>query len=115
MPNTDPAQSPRLLPALGLAVLLLALGGCARMEVEQGNYLTKTQVEGVERGMSQAAVRRSLGEPLLRDPFRPDRWDYAFLLTSEAGERTYRRLTVFFDEQGQVKRLERAGEDFPER
>ncbi|MFA9461677.1 outer membrane protein assembly factor BamE [Thiohalorhabdus methylotrophus] len=102
----------RLLPA-GLAVLL-GLGGCAAMDIEQGSYLTRGQVAKMEQGMSRSEVRRALGEPLLQDPFHPRRWDYVFMRISEDGERTYRRLSVFFDGQGRVARTEKAGSDFPE-
>jgi len=94
---------------LGLALL----GGCMQMDIEQGNYLTQGQVAKMKTGMSRKAVRRALGKPLLQDPFHPDRWDYVFTRISEGGKRTYRRLTVFFNDQGKVARLEKKGSKFP--
>lgn len=94
--------------SLALAALLIA-GGCARMEIEQGSYLLKRQVDQIESGMSREAVRRTLGKPLIRDPFHSDRWDYVFYRLGAGGERTYRRLTLFFNKEGQVARIEKAG------
>ncbi len=105
-------------PAFGFAAAVFAAGmlaaGCARMEIEQGNFLLQREVEEVEAGMSREAVRNTLGTPLLRDPFHPDRWDYVFYRISPGGERVYRRLTVIFDKAGEVAHTERAGTAFPE-
>jgi outer membrane protein assembly factor BamE len=106
-------KPPRALAALPLAGAI-ALAGCTQMEVEQGNYLTQQQVGQVEEGMGREAVRRALGKPLIRDPFRPDRWDYVFTRTSREGEQTRRRLTVFFDDAGNVARLVTEEGPFPE-
>jgi outer membrane protein assembly factor BamE len=76
-----------------LAVLLL--GGCQalqssdnflgfitpyRVEVVQGNVLTKEQVALVKPGLNKVQVRDILGSPLLTDVFHADRWDYAFTI-----------------------------------
>ncbi|HKL76919.1 MAG TPA: outer membrane protein assembly factor BamE [Gammaproteobacteria bacterium] len=105
-------QAPRALLALPLAALLGA-AGCTQMEVEQGNYLSKQQVADVEEGMERDAVRRVLGKPLIQDPFHPDRWDYIFTQIAEDGERTRRRLTIYFNESDQVGRIVTDGGAFP--
>lgn len=95
------------------AAALFLLAGCSTMEIEQGNYLTASQVERVETGMDARQVRRALGEPLLTDPFHRQRWDYVFRLEDSEGKVTRRRLTVHFDDRQRVERIEKSGE-FPE-
>ncbi len=99
-----------LLVSVGL--LLFGLGSCNRIEIEQGNYLTADQVQRIQKGQRRAQVHRILGEPLIQDPFHPQRWDYAYWRLSKDGELTRRRLTVFF-RNGRVKRIIRQGGAFP--
>ena len=105
---------PPLRPATFVLLGMVALSGCTRPEIEQGNYLTRSQVAKVSAGMERQAVRRTLGEPLIQDPFHPDRWDYVFTRVSQEGERTRRRLTLFFNDQGVVERITKEGDPYPE-
>ncbi|HKJ71977.1 MAG TPA: outer membrane protein assembly factor BamE [Gammaproteobacteria bacterium] len=106
------SQALRLaLPFLLLAVLA---AGCARPEIEQGNYLTRSQAAKVNKGMERSAVRAALGDPLLAHPFHPDRWDYIYTHIGEDGSQTRSRLTLYFNDSGSVSRIVRGGEPFPE-
>ena len=88
---------PRLVGcAAALAVALGVLGGCGtrtvasdsflgvitpyRIDVLQGNALTREAVTLVRPGMTRAQVREVLGSPMLTDPFHRDRWDYLFTI-----------------------------------
>ena len=51
-----------------------------RLEVVQGNVITKEQVAAIKPGMSRTQVRDVLGSPLLSDLFHNDRWDYVFTI-----------------------------------
>jgi outer membrane protein assembly factor BamE len=81
-------------PALA-AALIAALGGCSavssdgsllgivtpyRIDIVQGNVVTKEQLALVKPGMSRVQVRDMLGSPLLTDPFHAERWDYVFTI-----------------------------------
>ena len=105
-------------PALRLPLLLLLLttvvAGCAYTEIEQGNYLTQSQVTKVDKGMERAKVRRLLGAPLIQDPFHPDRWDYVYTRINEARKEVRRRLTLFFDADGRLERIVKEGDSYPE-
>jgi outer membrane protein assembly factor BamE len=96
------------------ATAAIWLAGCTTMEIEQGNYLTAAQVQRLETGMDRQQVRQAVGEPLLTDPFHPQRWDYVFRLEDTEGRVTRRRLTVHFNDRQQVERIETAGDAFPE-
>ena len=67
-----------------------------RVEVVQGNVVTKEQAALIKTGMGRAQVRDILGSPLLTDIFHADRWDYVFTLKRQGVEPQSRRLTVFF-------------------
>jgi outer membrane protein assembly factor BamE len=105
------AVLPRLA-TLGLfAAGALALGGCQslqssdnflglitpyRVEVVQGNVITKEQAAFVKTGMTRSQVRDILGSPLLADPFHADRWDYVFTIKRQGAEPQLRRVKATF-------------------
>ncbi len=67
-----------------------------RVEVVQGNFVSKEQVEALKVGMSREQVRQVLGTPLLTSVFHADRWEYVFTLRREGVEPQARKLTVYF-------------------
>lgn len=67
-----------------------------RVEVVQGNFVSREQVEALRPGMSREQVRAVLGTPLLTSVFHADRWDYVFTLKRQGVEPQARKLAVFF-------------------
>ncbi len=67
-----------------------------RLEVVQGNVVTREQAALVKPGQSRAQVRDALGSPLLTDPFHTDRWDYVFTIRRQGAEPQLRRVVVRF-------------------
>lgn len=67
-----------------------------RVEVVQGNFVSREQVEALRPGMNRQQVRDVLGTPLLTSVFHADRWDYVFTLKRQGVEPQARKLTVFF-------------------
>ncbi len=67
-----------------------------RVEVVQGNVITKEQAAFVKTGMSRAQVRDILGSPLVADPFHADRWDYVFTIKRQGAEPQLRRVKASF-------------------
>lgn len=92
------------------ATLLSAtlLSGCAiyKPEVQQGNALSNTTVSQLERGMSKGEVASLLGNPLLQDNFRANRWDYIYYDGTGRKQRNRKNLTLIFqnDQLLQVKK-----------
>lgn len=68
-----------------------------RIDVIQGNFVSREQVEALKIGMPRAQVRDILGTPLLADVFHANRWDYVFTYKRGNAEPVSRRLTVYFD------------------
>jgi outer membrane protein assembly factor BamE len=108
MPATSLRQS-RLVLAAAAALALLA--GCGaldagsrvktaitpyRIEIVQGNFVSKEQVEALQKGMSRDQVRQILGTPLVTSVFHGERWDYVFTLKRQGVEAQQRHLTVYF-------------------
>ena len=60
-----------------------------KVEVVQGNVVTKEQAALIKPGLSRAEVRDVLGSPLLTDVFHADRWGGT--MCSASGARVLRR------------------------
>jgi outer membrane protein assembly factor BamE len=67
-----------------------------KVEVVQGNFVSKEQVEALRPGMARGQVREILGSPLVTSAFHADRWDYVFTIRRQGVEAQSRKLTVFF-------------------
>ncbi|RZL35012.1 MAG: outer membrane protein assembly factor BamE [Rubrivivax sp.] len=107
-------------PLLASLPLIALLGGCSympslptlptitgekvlgvltpyRVEVVQGNVLTKEMVARVKPGMAKAQVRDLLGSPLLADVFHESRWDYPFTIRRQGAPYQQRLVIAEFD------------------
>jgi outer membrane protein assembly factor BamE len=82
-----------------------------RIDVQQGNFVSREMVSQLKPGMTQDQVRFALGTPLLNDLFHADRWDYVFRLKKGSGEIISSKVAVFFKD----KRLDRieGGDNLP--
>jgi outer membrane protein assembly factor BamE len=118
--------TPRYRRVAGLSALLSAalLCGCQslqssdnllgfitpyRLEVVQGNVITKEQAALVKPGMSRSQVRDILGSPLLADLFHVDRWDYVFTIRRQGAEPQARAIVALF-EGDTLKSIETGGD-----
>ncbi|MFN4118032.1 outer membrane protein assembly factor BamE [Acidovorax sp.] len=81
-----------------------------KVDIVQGNFVSREQVEALQPGMSRQQVREILGTPLVTSLFHADRWEYVFTLKRANEEIQTRKLTVYFT--GDV--LERSeGDEMP--
>ncbi|KAF1044863.1 outer membrane protein assembly factor BamE [Xylophilus sp.] len=81
-----------------------------KIEIVQGNFVSREQVAQLQQGMSRQQVREVLGTPLLSSLFHADRWDYVFTLKRGGKEVQSRKLSVFFKDD-QLERF--AGDEMP--
>ncbi len=88
---------------LVVTMILLLVAGChfsfprvAHVAVQQGNVITQEMVDRLKPGMTRRQVAFVMGEPVLRDPFDPDRWDYVYSV--QVGDVVYQQLkmSLFF-------------------
>ena len=67
-----------------------------KIDVVQGNFVSREQVQALQPGMGRQQVRDILGTPLVTSLFHGDRWEYVFTLKRPGVEIQTRKLTVFF-------------------
>jgi outer membrane protein assembly factor BamE len=110
------------------AAALLALAGCStydsmtdkvigvvtpyRINIVQGNFVSKEAYEQLQAGMTRDQVRQLLGTPLLTDLFHANRWDYVFYFKrGNASVVQERHLKVYFE--GDALARWEGGENLP--
>jgi len=76
-----------------------------RIEIVQGNVVSREQIAALPKGASRAQVVAVLGTPLLTSVFHADRWVYAFSFTRQGKPSQLRQVTVFF-KNDQVERID---------
>lgn len=79
---------------------LSTLGGLVqpyKIDIQQGNVITREQVELLKPGLSRLQVRDLLGTPLLTSVFHASRWDYVFTFNRQGEDYQQRRLVIFFE------------------
>ena len=107
-----PFTSCSSLRTLAATVCLVLLSGCGslgstadklakgispyKIDIVQGNVVTREQVAYLRPGMPRSIAQDVLGTPLLTSVFHADRWDYVFTLQRQGSEPQARRVTVFF-------------------
>ncbi len=81
-----------------------------RVELIQGNVVTREQLAILRPGFTRQQVKDILGTPLISSLFHADRWDYAFTIKRQGAQPQQRKLSVFF-EKNVMTRIE--ADDMP--
>lgn len=67
-----------------------------KIDIQQGNVVTREQAQALQPKMPRQQVRDILGSPLLTSVFHADRWDYVFTFRRQGQALQQRKLAVFF-------------------
>ncbi len=76
---------------------LISFPGAYKIDIQQGNVVTRKMVEQLELGMTRSQVQYIMGTPLLQDTFDRNRWDYIYSNQPGDGARDQRTVTLFFE------------------
>ncbi len=74
-----------------------------KMDVQQGNAISNKEVQQLQRGMSKAEVASLIGNPLLQDNFRKNRWDYVYFTGKGGVPKKIQNLTLQFKDERLIK------------
>lgn len=94
----------------GIIGICLTLTACHhgltvyRMDVQQGNVITKKMRRQIHLGMSKQEVEAALGHPVLVDTFNNNRYNYVYSFRRGSGLKDHYKLTVIF-RNGEVVRI----------
>jgi outer membrane protein assembly factor BamE len=85
--------------SLGLCLTLTGCGSLIkvhRLDVQQGNIISKDALAKIHKGMSEGSVRTALGDPVLTNIFNENNLEYVYTWQPGYGKFTEKRITVYF-------------------
>lgn len=103
---------------LALAWMAVGLAGCStpttltnmvplyRIDIIQGNVVTREQVSQLVPGLTRTQVKEILGSPLMASVFHAQRWDYVFTIKRPDQPPQQRKVTVLFNAEGTLDKVE---------
>ncbi|MGP1946934.1 MAG: outer membrane protein assembly factor BamE [Arsenophonus sp. NC-PG7-MAG3] len=87
--------------------VVVSIAGCSMIErfvyrpdINQGNYLSASDVAKIKKGMTQQQVVYTLGTPMLKEPFGQQVWYYIFRQQFKYNKVKQQTLTLIFDSNG---------------
>ncbi len=83
-------------------ILLTTLASCSmpkvhKIIVQQGNIINQEMIDQLKPGMTKSQVAYVMGEPILKNTFDENRWDYMYTLEVPGVLRSNMRMSLFFD------------------
>ena len=69
-----------------------------KITVQQGNVITQEMIDSLKPGMTRAQVAYIMGEPIVRNTFDRDRWDYIYTLEIPGRFEQEKRISLHFEE-----------------
>lgn len=84
-----------------------------RPDIQQGNIVTREQLQRLKPGMTKQQVRFLLGTPRMVDAFHQNQWSYIYSMKKSREERVQQDITVHFEED-KVTKVEGDNEAGPE-
>ena len=105
------AQRAKFVVILFLVALVSgSFCGCMyRPDIQQGNVITQKMASQLHLGMSQAAAKRILGEPLLVNVFANNRLDYVYTYQHKRQPMTERQIILTFKNDRLVHIIKKLG------
>jgi len=111
---SEPMRLRYLIAMLAIATLMVA--GCSmpkmpklsmpkfkmprvhKVTVQQGNVITQEMIDSLKPGMTRAQVAYIMGEPIVRNTFDQDRWDYIYTIDVPGVYGDEKRMSLHFDD-----------------
>ena len=90
----------KVLRFIGFALCGFAVAACSpiyKLDIQQGNLLTKSLVDSLKPGMTKHQVTLVMGSPSVVSPFDQNRWDYVSTVRRGNGRMETKDLTLHFD------------------
>ncbi len=84
-----------------LTLSFLAQSGCQfprlyRITVQQGNVITQEMVNKLKPGMTRSQVAFVMGDPVLKNTFDENKWDYIYTVDLPGYYQEQKHLSLFF-------------------
>ena len=81
----------------GCNLTKLRLPRVHKLTVQQGNVITQDMVDQLQPGMTRSQVSYIMGDPVFRNSFNSNRWDYIYTIELPGIFNDERRVRLYFD------------------
>ncbi len=68
-----------------------------KVTVQQGNVITQDMIDKLKPGMTRSQVAYVMGEPVFRNPFDNNRWDYIYTIEVPGYYKDQKKVSVYFN------------------
>lgn len=68
-----------------------------KVTVQQGNVITQEMIDSLKPGMTRTQVAFVMGEPIVRNTFDRDRWDYIYTIEIPGIFEEEKRISLHFE------------------
>ena len=68
-----------------------------KVTIQQGNVITQQMIDKLKPGMTRNQVAFIMGQPVLKNTFDANRWDYVYTIEVPGRFQQDRRVSLFFD------------------
>ena len=68
-----------------------------KITIQQGNVITQEMIDQLKPGMTRSQVAFVMGEPIFRNSFDEDRWDYIYTVEVPGLYQDERRVSLYFE------------------
>ena len=86
------------LAACSFSLPSLKLPRVHKISVQQGNLVTQEMVDQLKPGMSREQVAYIMGEPIFRNTFNEQRWDYVYTISVPGYFESDMKMSLFFED-----------------
>ncbi len=96
-----------MLARLLICSLLLMAASCSlprisiprvfKITIQQGNLISQEMIDQLKPGMTRTQVAFVMGEPVARNTFNEDRWDYIYTVVVPGVYQDEKRMSLYFE------------------
>jgi len=80
--------------------------GVYKIPIQQGNIVHQKMVDQIRPNMTERQVLYILGSPMVVDSFHQKRWDYLYSNQPSGEDREQKKISLFFNENGEVVNIQ---------
>ncbi len=68
-----------------------------KITIQQGNLISQEMIDQLKPGMTRTQVAFVMGEPVARNTFNEDRWDYIYTVDVPGVFQDEKRMSLYFE------------------
>lgn len=88
-----------LLMAASCSLSRISIPRVFKITIQQGNLISQEMIDQLKPGMTRTQVAFVMGEPVARNTFNEDRWDYIYTVVVPGVYSDEKRMSLYFENQ----------------